>query len=99
MFYKKKVQVLLANMILIRKQVFAKKRYVCFPNPYIVLTTLVSELLLVYAGIQHDIQHDSVCPLFDPRARKPSVGIKGPRFIHHTRKKNYNLQQKVSGEK
>lgn len=62
MFYKKKVQILLANMIFIRKQVFAKKRYVCFPNPYIVLTTHVFELPLVYTGIQHDSVYH---PLFD----------------------------------
>lgn len=62
MFYKNKVQIFLANMILIRKQVFAKKkRYVCFPNPYIVLTTHVFEIPLLYTGIQHDSIYHSLC--------------------------------------
>jgi len=47
-FYTKKVQILLANVILKRKQVLAKKRYVYFQNTYIVLTTPVFQVPLVY---------------------------------------------------
>lgn len=66
LFYK----TILANMVLIRNKSLPKekkKRYVCFPNPYVVLSTHLFELPLVHSATEHNSDTKGA----------PSMGVKG----------------------